>query len=828
MLKYKNGYQPIRRRSIAEHWNFGQRKTVVRPRRFNLAKVGSGTGTLTSSPLGIDCGATCSATFTPGSVVTLTATPASGSTFGGWFGACTGTATTCTVTLNQSRSVNASFSAPAITTYQYDANGNLTQITDPLGRIRQTQFDSLNQQTRQLEHHPSLIGSTLGQIATTYDSLGQVTGVTDPRNLSTHYGMDSLGNLLKQTSPDTESTDATHDAAGNLSTRTDARGKTASYRYDSLNRISQIVYDDQTVNYSWDNCTNGISRLCSLSNNNSSTSYNYDSHGRITGKTQSAGAAPLTVSHTYNAAGQRIGSLSPGAQSIEYQWTGQHITAITSNGQPVISQITYEPDGQVNGWTWGNNQLNERFYDLAGRIAIVSMGVDAVTQLQDSRYYGYDAAGRLIDEIDDTDPNLNQRHEYDPLDRLTGSQRGESALSRIDYSYDLSGNRTGKIKDNTSQYSYSTDANSNRLQSQSGAQTVNYSYDPAGNLSSDGTFNYSYNAAGRRITSTNIATGQTVSYGYDAIGQRVSKTNGGNTSQYFYDEQGHLIGEYDATGQLIQEIIWLGDLPIAAIKPATPANPIAAADIYYIHADHLGTPRKITRPNDNRVVWSWESEAFGNSLPDQNPSGLGNFVFNLRFPGQYYDQETGLFYNYFRDYDPAKGRYIESDPIGLAGGINTYAYVGGNPVNLIDPSGLAPGDKYPSQDDAGYNAVCDINPLSKEKNLEYAGSIYQNADGTYSYTEPTSGGPDWSNPVNSMPPDGGRATSWYHTHGAYDSAMGSHNFMFSREDRQTSNATRKSNYMADPIDNVHRYDPSPYKRGKGNTKNFTKKCGCEK
>ena len=465
-----------------------------------------------------------------------------------------------------------------------------------------------------------------------------------------------------------------------------ARGKTASYNYDSLNRISQIVYDDQTVNYSWDNCTNGISRLCSLSNNNSSVSYGYDSHGRITGKTQSAGASPLTVSHTYNAAGQRTTSLSPGAQSIEYQWAGKHITAITSNGQPVISQITYEPDGQVNGWTWGNNQLNERFYDLAGRIAIVSMGVDAVTQLQDSCYYGYDAAGRLIDEIDDTDPNLNQRHDYDPLDRLTGSQRGESALSRIDYSYDLSGNRTGKIKDNASQYSYSTDPNSNRLQSQGGAQTVNYSYDPAGNLTGDGRFTHSYNAAGRRIATTDTATGQTVNYGYDAFGQRVSKTNGGNTSQYVYDEQGHLIGEYDTTGQLVQEIIWLGDLPVAVLKPS--ANSGATPDIYYIHADHLGTPRKITRPIDNKVMWSWESEAFGNSLPDQNPSGLGDFVFNLRFPGQYYDAETGLHYNMARYYNPRVGGYEQSDPIGLAGGINTYAYVGGNPVNWIDPLGL--------------------------------------------------------------------------------------------------------------------------------------------
>ncbi|HEY8035568.1 MAG TPA: RHS repeat-associated core domain-containing protein [Methylobacter sp.] len=493
--------------------------------------------------------------------------------------------------------------------------------------------------------------------------------------------------MLKQISPDTGITDASHYAAGNLKTRTDVRGKIANYSYDSLNRISQIAYDDQTVNYTWDNCANGISHLCSLANNNSSVSYSYDSHGRITQKSQNAGAAPLTASHSYNAAGQRIASLSPGGQSIDYQWTGNRITAITSNGQPVISQISYEPDGQVNGWNWGNNQQNERFYDLAGRNIIVSMGFDPQSQMPDSRYYGYDAAGRQTSAIDDSDPKQNQRHDYDPLDRLTSSQRGEPQTSRTGYSYDLSGNRTEKIKDNATlySYSYSTDANSNRLQSQSGAQTVSYSYDPAGNLTSDGTFNYSYNAAGRRITTTNTTTGQTTNYGYDPLGQRISKTNSGNITQFFYDEQGHLTGEYNATGQLIQEIIWLGDLPVAMLKPTTSA---ATPDIYYIHADHLGTPRKITRPNDNRVVWTWESEAFGNSLPDQNPSGLGNFVFNLRFPGQYYDAETGLHYNMARYYNPRTGGYDQSDRIGLRGGINTYAYVRNNPVNLTDPSGL--------------------------------------------------------------------------------------------------------------------------------------------
>ncbi len=122
-----------------------------------------------------------------------------------------------------------------------------------------------------------------------------------------------------------------------------------------------------------------------------------------------------------------------------------------------------------------------------------------------------------------------------------------------------------------------------------------------------------------------------------------------------------------------------------AVKPAAPAE----AQMYFIHADHLGTPRAITRPVDNQVVWKWDnSDPFGANLPNENPSGLGIFKNNNRFPGQYYDEETGTNYNYFRDYDPSTGRYVQSDPIGLKGGINTYAYVSNDPLRFSDPRGL--------------------------------------------------------------------------------------------------------------------------------------------
>lgn len=112
------------------------------------------------------------------------------------------------------------------------------------------------------------------------------------------------------------------------------------------------------------------------------------------------------------------------------------------------------------------------------------------------------------------------------------------------------------------------------------------------------------------------------------------------------------------------------------------------AQVYYIQPDHLNTPRVITDGNSN-VVWRWDNgEPFGSNVANENPGGQGPFSYNLRFPGQYYDKETNLHYNYYRDYDPATGRYIESDPIGLAGGINTYAYVDSNPLVFYDPTGL--------------------------------------------------------------------------------------------------------------------------------------------
>ena len=190
-----------------------------------------------------------------------------------------------------------------------------------------------------------------------------------------------------------------------------------------------------------------------------------------------------------------------------------------------------------------------------------------------------------------------------------------------------------------------------------------------------GDYSFTYDARNRRVITYlgAIPTIDTI----NGLGQRTAQVVDGTqlfgaARHFAYDEAGHLTGSYNERGEVIDETVWLNDLPVAVVSRGEPL---------YIAPDHLGAPHQITNAG-GQIAWQWDHDPFGNGLP------TGRLTYNLRFPGQYYDQNAKLHYNYFRDYDPAKGRYIESDPIGLAGGVNTYGYVGQNPVQWTDPLGL--------------------------------------------------------------------------------------------------------------------------------------------
>jgi RHS repeat-associated protein len=225
-------------------------------------------------------------------------------------------------------------------------------------------------------------------------------------------------------------------------------------------------------------------------------------------------------------------------------------------------------------------------------------------------------------------------------------------------------------------YSYPT--TSHRLASLSGGASRSFTYDGAGNLTASAGITYAYDGRGR------MKQAGTTTYAVNGLGQRVKKNDGTDTF-FVYDEAEHLIGEYDAAGAPIEETVWLGDLPVAVVKPNA-----ASYDVFYVWTDNLGTPRLITDAA-NQARWEWpNADPFGNNLPDEDPAGLGAFTYNLRFPGQYYDAEKGSNYNYFRDYDPGIGRYVQSDPVGLLGGKNSFSYVFNTPLGLMDSRGLAP------------------------------------------------------------------------------------------------------------------------------------------
>jgi RHS repeat-associated protein len=184
----------------------------------------------------------------------------------------------------------------------------------------------------------------------------------------------------------------------------------------------------------------------------------------------------------------------------------------------------------------------------------------------------------------------------------------------------------------------------------------------------------------------------------------------GTTPTLFtYDESGQLLGEYNDNGLAKAEFVYLDSLPIAMIKGTT---------VLYVETDHLGTPRQLVDAANN-VQWAWNflGSAFGTQAPTTT-----TYPMNLRFPGQYYDAETGLNYNYFRDYEPTTGRYVESDPIGLKAGPTTYGYVRANPITFIDPLGLlctysqstgdfkckAPAPWAPQPSDGSQCNTCDV------------------------------------------------------------------------------------------------------------------------
>jgi RHS repeat-associated protein len=582
------------------------------------------------------------------------------------------------------------------TSFRYDVGGNPDRTTDALGRKTDQTFDGLGRLKKTLQD----VGGLAVETRLEYDPFDRVAGVVDPKGLSTAYVYNGFGDQTKLTSPDTGVTDYTYNAAGLLATKKDANDSTAhTYTYDALGRPKTVSYGTGSadVEYIYDTvnpaCTVGETfasgRVTAMRTDGTELLYCYDRFGQIVRKIQTLAGKSFTLRFAYSNAGQLKSLTYPDGTIVDYvRDTRSRIKEIgvKPNGSArsvLLTNASYEPFGPVRGWDYGNGRTLARTYDLNYRAKTVLDSASGGLSLG----YGYNEVGNLTELKDGLQSAFQAKYDYDTLGRLKITRDGATSTPLETYGYDGTGNRLNVLQGAvTTIYTYPD--TQHRL---TRVGTVNRSYDSIGNtVSIGGTAKELSYSPNDRLSQVKLNGMVKAGYRYNAIGERVAITKPDGTIDTYtlYDEAGNWIGDYTATGVARQQAVWLGDVPVGLLVGSGTTQ-----SAKYIEPDHLGTPRVIIDPARNVAIWTWsgKGEAFGKDVPNQDPDLDGTaFVFNLRFPGQRFDAGSGFVYNYYRDYDPAVGRYLQSDPIGLNGGSSTYAYAFNNSNTFTDPSGLQP------------------------------------------------------------------------------------------------------------------------------------------
>jgi RHS repeat-associated protein len=736
--------------------------------------------------------------------------------------------------------------------FSYDASGRLDAVTDEAGRVTHYAYDAFNR--------VEAIVDALGQATRFgYDLMSNLTSITDAKAQKTAFDYDGVGRMTRMTDPMSGVEEYTYYPTGRLHTRKDRKGVTTTFGYDPLGRLTSRSYSDGTPSLSV--VYNDDLRRVQGANDTDTLIRTFDPQGRLV--SEASGLNGTTISYGYDLDNRRTSLTLDGALIAQYRYVGDLLSGIDFSGQHL--DFGYDDFGWPKTLDYPNGVTTtydyhpmlrwlERVRTAGSSTTISDFGYthDDVgnrarkSTLDGAEDYGYDDLYRLVDAARG---GANPRHSvfsYDPVgDRRTDELDG---ISRT-FTYDernrlraigpgstlgVSGTtsepatvtvdartteaRTGNTfagqvpATGTSQQTVvveATDASGNlrrntyQVNTSGGSATLDY--DANGNLISkveDGTtWTYEWNATNQLKRVLNNGN-EVARFFYDPLGRRVEKVAGGATNRYTYD--GTSILRETRSGVVSTYIHGPGvDQPLAKATGGV---------LTYFHADALGSVAKMT-DQTGAVVSSIRYDTWGNieaGLPDL-----------YAFTGREWDAETGLYFMRARYYDPQTGRFVSQDPIGFAGGLNLYAYGRNAPTNFGDPFGLRPYvDKYRTVQAAAIRALADVYLWSVNENREYAGVIYKNPDGTYSYTPPVQGTATTSNayleqlndPNANNPSSSCRPEATYHSHAAYDPTF--LNEQFSPYDMGTSEADSMwygwpiSNYLVTPDGAIKMYAPT--------------------
>lgn len=531
----------------------------------------------------------------------------------------------------------------------WDPEGNLVETIDGLGYRWTTEYDAANR--------PIKVTNPRGDTEVrAYNSNGWLTSVTNGRGFTRTYTYTPRGERATQTLPDGAVTSWSYNGTGQVSAMTIATGQQIRYEYDLAGR--QLREDLPTgTDPVW--TYDAAGRRTSMTDATGVTSWTYNAAGDLTRLVTPAG----TIDYTYNAAAEMTSMTQSGVGTTTYAYLPNGRVDRITNPFGEVTRYEYDALGRLSRKTFGNGQTETFTYDERSR-AVGNILRNSGGQIQRSRSFGFDAAGRVVSSV--TNSQITS-FAYDPLGQLVSETRPGYSAS---YTYDGNGNRLSRtVNGNLDTYTYDAGDKLLRVQSRNG--TVDYTYDAAGRPTAitgpGGTQNLAWDV-NSRLTQVTYPGAATNTFAYNGFGARVNKSDSLGSKAYLRDGA-------RVTDPVLRE----------GSTSFTPGVSERRGGV--THFNHAGLKSFETQSLTNQsIVASRTYDAFGNL---SSTSGTWSGPFGHGGPAGYQsDPDSGWQLLGHRYYDPNLGRFLTRDPV--QDGSNWYIYAYNNPVGQIDDDGLTP------------------------------------------------------------------------------------------------------------------------------------------